>query len=151
MMRIYMQTNDDLSGPILRLVLGVVMFPHGAQKMLGWFGGQGFEATMEHFTGTMGIPWSLGLLAILFEFLGSVALVFGLFTRLCALGIGAVMVVGAWKVHFDHGFFMNWFGRQSGEGYEYHILAVGIALALLIRGGGRWSLDGMMTAKPRRI
>lgn len=151
MMRIYMQTNDDLSGPILRLALGVVMFPHGAQKVLGWFGGQGFSATMEHFTGTLGIPWSLGLLAILAEFLGAVSLVFGLFTRLCALGIGTVMVVGVWKVHFAHGFFMNWFGKQSGEGYEYHILAAGIALALVIRGGGRWSLDGMMTAKPRRV
>lgn len=126
---------------VLRLVLGLVILPHGAQKLLGWFGGYGFKGTMAFFTQTMGIPGALALLAIVAEFFGSLALIIGLLTRPAALGIGVVMVVAALTSHLRHGFFINWFGAQEGEGFEFHLLAAGIALALLIIGGGAWSLD----------
>ncbi len=102
----------------LRLTLGLVILPHGAQKLLGWFGGYGFRGTMGYFTGTLGIPYALGLLAIVAESLGALALVAGLLTRPAALGIGIVMAVAALTSHRRHGFFMNWFGTQAGEGYE---------------------------------
>jgi putative oxidoreductase len=126
---------------VLRLVLGLVILPHGAQKLLGWFGGYGLRGTMAFFTQTMGIPAALALLAIIAEFFGALALLVGLLTRPAALGIGAVMVVAALTSHLRYGFFMNWFGAQQGEGFEFHLLAAGIALALLITGGGAWSLD----------
>jgi putative oxidoreductase len=117
------------------------MFPHGAQKLLGWFGGYGFTGTMHFFTATMGVPWVFALLAILAESLGALGLVAGLFTRVAALGIGANMVVAILTVHIHNGFFMNWTGTQAGEGFDYHLLALGIALAVIIKGGGLWSLD----------
>ena len=117
-------TKDDFSTTILRIVLGLVIFPHGAQKLLGWFGGYGFSGTMHHFTGTMGIPYILALLAILAESFGAVGLIVGLGTRIAALGIAITIGVAALMGHVQHGFFMNWFGKQAGEGFEYHLLVV---------------------------
>jgi len=125
---------------VLRVFLGAVFFPHGAQKVLGWFGGHGLAATMGSFTG-MGIPTVFAALAIAAEFLGSLGLIVGLLTRVAAFGIAMVMVVAIWMVHLRNGFFMNWMGNQKGEGIEYHLLAIGIALALMIDGGGRLSVD----------
>lgn len=139
-----LRTNDDVSATILRVTLGMVMLPHGAQKVLGWFGGHGFSGTMHFFTDTMGIPYVFALLAVLAESLGAIGLIAGFFTRLCAFGVGTTMVVAALMVHVHNGFFMNWFGTQAGEGFEYHLLAVGMALALLVAGGGRWSIDAAM-------
>lgn len=133
-------TQFGATGLLLRLVLGCVMFPHGAQKAFGWFGGPGFEAAMAGFA-RMGIPWALGLLAVLAELLGSLGLIVGLFTRLAALGIAVNMTVAIVLVHAPMGLFMNWQGNQSGEGFEYHLLAIALALALLIRGGGSLSID----------
>jgi putative oxidoreductase len=148
MFRWLLQTDDDAASLILRVLLGAVMFAHGAQKVLGVFGGHGLAGTMGFFTGQLGIPAPLAVLAIATEFLGSLGLFFGFLTRLAALGIGVLMVVAAVMVHLPNGFFMNWFGNQKGEGFEYHILAVAIALALLIRGGGKWSIDRAL-AGPR--
>jgi putative oxidoreductase len=128
---------------ILRLTLAVVMFPHGAQKAFGWFGGHGFKGTVQYFVKS-GIPAPLAFLAIMAELLGPIGLVLGLLTRLAALGIAAVMLVAIFLVHRPHGFFMNWFGNQQGEGFEYHLLALGLAIALIISGGGAWSLDALI-------
>lgn len=145
MIKKFLETNDDITGFVLRLLLGVVMLPHGAQKLLGWFGGYGFSGTMGFFTGKMGIPAVFAFLVIITEFFGSLALITGALTRLAAFGVGCVMFVGALMVHLPHGFFMNWSGKQQGEGFEFHILAIAIAVALMIKGGGRWSVDGLLT------
>lgn len=149
MLNFFLRTEQDLSPLVLRMVLGLVMFPHGAQKLLGWFGGYGFAGTMHHFTENMGIPYVFALLAILAESFGALALISGLFTRPAAFGIGAVMTVAALMVHLPNGFFMNWFGNQAGEGFEYHLLALAIAFALVLKGGGRWSLDGLIARSLR--
>ncbi len=136
------KTDNTVSTLVLRLTLGAVFFPHGAQKVLGWFGGYGFTGTMGFFTGTMGIPAVFAFLAIVAEFAGSIGLILGLGTRIAALGIASTMVVAIATVHAQFGFFMNWTGVQKGEGFEYHLLAIGLALALIIRGGGKFSADG---------
>ncbi len=141
MCKTLMETKDDISALVLRLVLGIVFFPHGAQKALGWFGGYGLKGSLDFFTVKMHIPLVFALLAIAAEFLGSIALVFGLFTRLAAFGIAVVMVVAINLVHMHNGFFMNWSGMQKGEGIEYHLLVIAIAVALMIRGGGALSAD----------
>ena len=142
-----LQTDNGVVGLVLRIVLAVVMFPHGAQKVLGWFGGHGFTGTMKSFTDS-GIPAMLALLALVAEFLGPLGLAVGLLTRVAAFGIACVMLVAILTVHWPHGFFMNWYGNQKGEGFEYHLLVLGIAIALIIVGGGAWSLDGAL-AGPR--
>jgi len=127
-----------------RLVLGLVMFPHGAQKLLGWFGGYGFAGTMGFFTGTMHIPAPLAFLVIVSEFFGSLALIAGLGTRLAALGAAAVMIGAVLTSHLDNGFFMNWFGQQKGEGFEYHLLALALAVPLVVEGAGARSADAWL-------
>jgi len=96
------------------------------------------------FTSKAGFPAALAFLAIMAESLGSVALLAGFFTRIGALGIGVNMVVCALGNHVKNGFFMNWMGTQKGEGFEYHLLVVAISAALIISGGGKWSLDGLI-------
>lgn len=135
-------TDGACSSLVLRLALAVVIFPHGAQKVLGWFGGHGFSATLEAFTGKMGLPFLIALLVIAGEFFGSLALAAGLFTRLAAAGITAIMLGAVGTAHWHNGFFMNWSGQQAGEGFEFHILAMGMGLALILTGGGLGSLDG---------
>ena len=139
------QTDNDIAGLVLRVLLGIVFFPHGAQKLLGWFGGHGFSGTMGFFTENMGIPVIFAFLAIMAESLGSIALLTGFMTRIAALGIGTVMVVAVLMVHLPNGFFMNWFGNQKGEGFEFHLLAIAIAIALIIKGGGKWSIDRLLS------
>ena len=137
----FIQTKQDISALILRLMLGIVFFPHGAQKVLGWFGGYGLKATLSAFTDKMHIPLIFALLAIAAEFLGSIALILGFFTRLAAFGIAVVMAVAIYMAHAHNGFFMNWSGMQKGEGFEYHLLVIAIAIALMIKGGGSFSID----------
>ena len=146
MLKKLMQTDDDTGMLIVRLALGIVMFPHGAQKMLGWFGGQGFAETLKGMTG-MGLPAAVVVLVIFCEFFGSLSLIAGLLGRLGALGILSVMVGAIVTVHLQNGFFMNWMGNQKGEGFEYHVLAIGIALAVLIKGSGSLSIDRAMSDK----
>jgi len=140
-------TDADVTSLILRLALGVVMFPHGAQKLFGWFGGYGFAGTMGWMTESLGIPAPLAFLAIMAESFGALFLIAGVLTRVAAFGIGGVMVVAALTVHFEYGFFMNWSGEQAGEGFEFHILAAAMALALVIKGAGRWSVDRLLQDK----
>lgn len=135
------KTADDSAALILRLTLGIVMFPHGAQKALGWFGGGGISGTLEYFSSAFGVPAVLALLVIAAEFLGSIGLIVGLLTRVAAAGIVAVMAGAVAMVHWQVGFFMNWSGAQQGEGFEFHLLAIGIGLALVVLGGGTASLD----------
>ena len=140
MFRRFLSTNDDSSTIFLRFALGIVMLPHGAQKLLGWYGGGGLSATVDGFS-SMGVPAVLTVLVILAESLGALGLIFGFLTRLSAIGIAMVMIGAVSMAHWQNGFFMNWGGNQAGEGFEYHILALGLALALAVRGGGRWSVD----------
>jgi putative oxidoreductase len=135
------QTGDDGVALLLRLVLGLVIFPHGAQKALGWFGGYGFSGTMGFFTQQLHIPAAFAFLAIVAEFAGSLGLVSGFLTRVAAAGILTNMLVAVALVHRHFGFFMNWTGQQPGEGFEYHLLVIAIALALIVRGGGAASVD----------
>ena len=143
MLQKLLATNKDVIPLILRLTLGLAMFPHGAQKVLGWFGGFGFKGTLQAMTG-MGLPAAVVVMVMIAEFLGSLGLIFGFLTRLSALGIISVMLGAIFLVHGQYGFFMNWAGNQAGEGFEYHLLALGIGIALLIRGAGAFSIDRLI-------
>lgn len=147
MFRKLIDTREDYALTVLRVVLGVVFFVHGAQKMLGWFGGYGFSATMGAFTGGMGIPAPLAFLAICAEFFGGLGLMVGLLGRVAATGIASVMLVAALKVHAGMGFFMNWSGKQGGEGIEYHLLALAMAAALMVAGSGAVSFDRLLAVR----
>lgn len=140
------QTPPDYLLTVLRAVLGVLFFAHGAQKVLGWFGGMGFDATMQMFTQRMGVPAVFALLAIAVEFLGGIGLILGLLARIAAAGIIVDMIVAVYLVHAPNGLFMNWAGNQRGEGFEYHLLAIAIALLIALRGAGAWSLDRLLDA-----
>jgi len=135
------QTNDDVALLVLRVLLGLVFFPHGMSKLTTMFGGYGFEGTMGFFTGKLGVPAVFAFLAIMAEGVGWLGLITGLLTRVAAFGLAVNMAVAVYMMHWQNGFFMNWFGNQKGEGYEYHILVIAIALALIIKGGGKWSVD----------
>lgn len=134
------QTHDDFGATTARIVAGLVMFPHGAQKALGLFGGHGFSASMDSFTGG-GMPWIVAALVIGGEFLGSLGMIFGAFSRIAAFGFIVIMTGAIFVGHLQNGFFMNWFGNQNGEGFEYHLLMIGLALVVLLRGAGAWSID----------
>jgi putative oxidoreductase len=140
MLKRLMATSNDVAFTTLRVVLGVVFFAHGAQKMLGWFGGYGFQGTMGFFE-HMGMPAPVAFLIICTEFFGGLGLIVGLLSRIAALGIGVEMIGAIFLVHLPNGFFMNWFGTQKGEGFEYHLLVIAVAAALLLRGSGAFSLD----------
>ena len=151
MLRRLVATDDSTATATLRLVLGVVFLAHGAQKMLGWFGGPGFSGSMGLFTGYLHIPASLAFLAIAAEFLGGLGLILEFLTRIAAFGIAMNMVVAIAMVHSSFGFFMNWTGAQKGEGFEYHLLALAITAFLMIRGAGAFSVDRTIaTASPAR-
>ncbi|QPJ62295.1 MAG: DoxX family protein [Candidatus Nitronauta litoralis] len=143
----FFKTEDSITPLVLRITLALVIFPHGAQKVLGWFGGFGFEGTLGFFTQKMGLPTGLVLLIFAGEFLGSLGLLTGFLTRFSAAGIAAIMTGAAATAHWGNGFFMNWSGKQAGEGFEFHILAIGIAVALIITGGGKFSVDQWISEK----
>lgn len=142
MFRKILETSADPALTLCRVVLGVVFFAHGAQKALGWWGGSGFDATMQGFT-SMGIPALFAFLAIAAEFLGGLGLIVGLLGRVAALGVTSVMLV-AFSLHWANGFFMNWYGTQKGEGFEFHLLALALSITILWRGSGAWSLDRIL-------
>ena len=152
MIRRLYATDDSLATAILRLTLGVVFFAHGAQKMLGWFGGFGFRGTMGFFTDMMHVPVPLAFLAIAAEFFGGIGLILGFLTRIAAFGIGVNMFVAILTVHRAFGFFMNWTGAQKGEGFEFHLLVLAIVSYLMIQGAGAFSVDRLLTLAgvPRR-
>jgi len=146
MIRKLVVTDNDSATTILRLVLGVIFFAHGAQKLLGWFGGYGFTGTMGFFTGVLHIPAVFAFLAIAAEFFGGLGLIFGLFTRVASLGVFCNMIVAIAMVHGRFGFWMNWTGAQKGEGYEYHLLLLAASAFLVIRGAGAASLDRLLSS-----
>ncbi|HEX9935521.1 MAG TPA: DoxX family protein [Longimicrobium sp.] len=143
-------TEADAAQTLLRVALGAIMFPHGAQHFLGWFGGYGFSGTQRWMTETLGFPAPLAALAIVTELLAPIALVLGVGGRVAALGIFGLMV-GAASTHLSNGFFMNWFGTLAPgkEGFEYHLLVMAIALAVAIRGSGAWSVDRALAGRAR--
>jgi putative oxidoreductase len=149
MIRKLIATNDHTATAIIRLALGMVFFAHGAQKMLGWFGGFGFSRTIGFFTASMHIPAPLAFLAIAAEFFGGIGLILGFFTRVAAFGIAVNMLVAIATVHTAFGFFMNWTGAQKGEGFEYHLLVVAMTVFLMMRGAGAFSIDHAIATATR--
>jgi putative oxidoreductase len=145
MLRNLLRTPNDKVLTLLRIVLAVVVFPHGAQKMLGWFGGFGPSGTLGFLTTQMHIPYAIALLVFVGEFFAPIALFFGFLGRLSALAIAIDFATVASKAHVQNGFFMNWGGQTRGEGYEFFILAVGMAIALVFRGSGAWSIDRILS------
>lgn len=141
------QTNNDWTGFVTRLTLSIVLFPHGAQKLLGWWGGYGFSGTMGFFTDTMSLPWLIAFMVIVIEFFGALSLFAGFASRLWSV-LTIILFIGiVLTSHLEQGFFMNWFGNQQGEGYEFHLLIIGLALATLINGSGKYSVDGKFIRK----
>ena len=132
---------------IVRVTLAIVIFAHGAQKLLGWFGGQGFTGTIGFFTTSMGLPWLIAFLVIVGESIGSLSLLAGFLTRFVAASYILIMLGAVAMVHWPNGFFMNWFGQQQGEGFEYHLLVMGMSVALLVEGGGAWSVDYLIARR----
>jgi putative oxidoreductase len=141
MLQKILRTSDDRVLTLLRVILGVVVFPHGAQKMLGWFGGFGISGTMGFLTHQLHIPAALAVMVFAAEFFAPIGVFVGFLGRIAALGIAIDYTCVALMAHRQNGFFMNFSGQQKGEGVEYFVLAVAIAIAILIRGSGAWSID----------
>lgn len=141
------QTNNDWTPLILRILLGIVVLHHGAQKSLGWFDGYGFAGTMEFFTKTVGIPWIVGLLVILLETIGAIAIIAGAAIRPLAIAYTLLAMSIVYTSHLQNGFFMNWEGTQAGEGYEFFVLWVAISVSLIISGAGKYSIDKVLISK----
>lgn len=135
------KTTDSLAPTLIRVVLGIVLFAHGAQKMMGWFGGNGFSGTMQHFTEAVNLPWIVAFSVVLIEFLGGILLFAGAITRLVSVAVVGLFIGIIMTVHLNNGFFMNWSGKQPGEGYEYHLLVIAMACSLIVSGAGRYSAD----------
>jgi putative oxidoreductase len=137
-------TDGEWVIAIVRIVLGVVFFAHGAQMALGWFGGAGLQSTVRVFREQLRIPAPLALLSVAAEFLGGLGLIVGLLTRIAAFGTAVVMSVAVLAVHRKFGFFMNWFGEKQGHGIEYHVLVLALALIVISKGAGAFSLDQVL-------
>ncbi|MDI1451126.1 DoxX family protein [Polyangium sp. 6x1] len=147
MKRLLETQEQNLALFVQRLVLALVVFPHGAQKLFGWFGGHGFSGTMGFFTNVMHLPAPLAFLVILGESAGAVLLAFGAFSRVAAFGMTSIMLGAILTSHAQHGFFMNWFGAQQGEGFEYHLLALALSVPVMVYGGGKYALDSWLVEK----
>jgi putative oxidoreductase len=143
MKQLLFKTSNSIAPLFLRIFLAFVLFPHGAQKLFGWFGGDGFDGTMQYFTETVGLPWIVGFMVILIEVFGPVALILGFAVRFWSLAIAAVMT-GIILTSFTNYFFMNWFGNQKTEGMEFFLLAIGMSVSLVYSGAGRFSIDAML-------
>lgn len=146
-MKNLLSTNsNNLTALIVRLTVGIVILPHGAQKLLGWFGGYGFNGTMGFLTGMVHLPWIIALLVILIEFFGALFLIFGFLTRIAAFGMIVTFIGILYTFHLQNGFFMNWANDPNAkQGFEYHLLIIGMSIALLIAGGGKASVDSIIT------
>ena len=140
-----LKTNPNVGLSIARLTLGLVIFPHGAQKLLGLFGGYGYSGTMDFLTTQMGLPSIVAFSVIMIEFFGSISLVLGFFSRFWAIALVGMFTGIIITTQLEHGFFMNWFGNQAGEGYEYSLLVIGLALSVVVNGSGKWSIDGLIS------
>ncbi len=141
----FLKTNPNGGLSIPRLILGLVIFPHGAQKLLGLFGGYGYSATMESLTTQMNLPSIVAFSVIMIEFFGSISLILGFFSRFWSTALICMFTGIIITTQLEHGFFMNWFGNQAGEGYEYSLLIIGLALTIVVNGSGKWSIDGLIS------
>lgn len=146
---LFFKTNANLPGLIVRITLAVVMLPHGCQLLFGWFGGIGFEGSMNYFTQVEGLPWIVGFLVIAIQFIGALSILLGFMGRFFAFAMVLLFIGMVVTSHWQHGFFMNWMGNQQGEGFEFHVLAIGLSVALLINGSGAYSIDLRLTKKLR--
>jgi putative oxidoreductase len=148
MKKLIFNTNgNNVAATITRTALGIVLFAHGAQKLLGWYGGYGFDGTMAYFTETAGLPWIVGFLVIVIEFFGALSLILGFATRLWSVAILFLTIGIIQTAHSQYGFFMNWFGNQKGEGIEYFLLMLGLAASLVLSGAGKFSIDAFIFNK----
>src|SRR6266550_719059 len=138
-------THADWVVGIARIVLGIIFFGHGTQKMLGWYGGPGLASSMRTFTEHLHLPSALAFLVIAGELFAGIGLIVGLFSRIAALIIALTMVGAMATVHFRFGLFLNWFGSQQGHGIEYHLLAIVLALVVVVQGAGAFSLDHLVS------
>jgi putative oxidoreductase len=141
--------NSEIAFSILRISIGLTMLPHGLQKLMGWFDGFGYDASINYFTETIQLPWILAFLFVIAESIGSILLILGLGTRIIA-AIFAIIMAGAAYTHSVYGFFMNWFNNQQGEGIEFHLLMLIISLILVFFGGGRLSLESLLWRNVKR-
>lgn len=139
--------ENNYSLLFLRIVAAIAIFPHGAQKLLGWFGGAGLQATLNSFSAYLGIPSYLAILAVLAESLGALLLVLGLFSRVSAFGLAVTMVVAVFSAHIHNGFFMNWSGTAKGEGFEYHFIYFAIVMVIAVKGAGAFAMDSLLSKK----
>ena len=137
-------TANDWTGLVTRLSVGLILFPHGAQQMLGLFGGYGFTGTMSFFTNTLDLSWPIAFLVITIQFFGSVSLIAGFASRLWSIAIIVVFIGTIFTAHIGNGFFMNWYGTQKGEGFEYALLVIGLSIATMINGSGKYSVDNII-------
>src|ERR1700757_173752 len=144
-------THTDLVVGIARIVLGIIFFAHGAQKMLGWFGGPGLAGSMRTFTEHVRLPSTLAFLVIAGEFFSGIGLIVGLFSRIAALVIVLTMVGAIAMVHFRFGLFLDWFGSRKGHGIEYHLLVIALGLVVVVKGAGAFSLDGFVHEHVSRL
>ncbi len=140
-------TDNDVAPLVLRVVLGIVFFFHGMQKLTTMYGGYGFSGTMGFFETKLGVPAVFAFFAVMAEGIGWAGLIAGLLTRVAAFGITINMIVAVYMLHWQNGIFMNWFGNQKGEGFEYHLLVIAIGIALMLKGGGALSIDRALTKK----
>jgi putative oxidoreductase len=139
----FVQTQPSYTLLVLRVALAIVIFPHGAQKLLGWFGGPGVDGTMQLFA-ALGVPAAIAGLVIVSDFFGSLALAIGLVGRFAAFGTTMVMLGAMVLVHGQHGFFLNWNGDQAGEGIQFHLLVLAVSVVLMAKGSGTWSIDRLL-------
>jgi putative oxidoreductase len=137
-------TDRDWTLTAIRVILGVVFFAHGAQKTLGWFGGAGLKETLRTMHEFLHLPFPLAFLAVMSEFLGGLGLIVGLLSRVAAIGVCVTMLSAIVMVHGRHGLFMDWFGDRKGHGFEYHLLAIALAIGIVVRGSGAASLDRLL-------
>jgi putative oxidoreductase len=147
MKNLIFSTGNGWTGFVLRLTAAIIMFPHGAQKLLGWFNGFGFAGVMNYFTETVHLPWIIGFLVIIIEFFAPIALLLGFATRISAVLLSFVVLGVIFTVTGQNGFFMNWHGTNAGEGYEFFLLFLGLLISLIITGGGKYSADGVLAKK----
>lgn len=139
-------TDANIAGTVARLALGIVILPHGLQKLLGMYGGMGFDKTVEFFVSS-GVPTPVAILIIIGESFGALSLIVGFLARFSAFAISLIMLGAVYMVHIPNGFFMNWSGAQQGEGFEYHILAIGLGLIVMLVGAGKGSVDLAISTK----
>jgi putative oxidoreductase len=138
------QKSIDITLLITRLIVGAVVFAHGAQKLFGWFGGYGFEGSMGFFINDIGLPYIFAFLIIIAESLGMIALIAGFLSRIVSGALVLIMLGAIVTTHFQYGFFMNWEGAQPGEGFEFHLLVIALSLVTVLNGAGSYSVDHVL-------